>query len=150
MGEELTRRQFLKAGSLLGIGTFLGLQSCEDLFKPGPHLLFEQLESSCASDGETAQLQGGKGKLSFSGAVETPNPCHDLQAELVTMRCGPTERCPNTHEVAITSKPQGGSCIECLGSVPYQGEIRGLEAGLYAITITHDGRPIAEAQVQVD
>lgn len=79
----------------------------------------------------------------------TPNPCYDLHAELLAMRCDPAARCPNTYEVAITSEAQGGYCIECLGSVFYRGEIRGLEAGWYTITITHHGRPVAEAQALV-
>lgn len=153
MGAKLSRRQFLKASGLLSLSALLGLQSCEELWglRPSePLLSFEQLDSGCAFVEEGAELRGGKGKLIFSGAVETPTPCYDLTAELITMRCGPTERCPNTYEIAITSKAQEGYCIECLGSVSYRGELRGLKAGIYNIGITHDGRHITAAQVQVD
>lgn len=153
---KLTRRELLRASGLLGIGAFLGLlglQSCEDLWNPGPSLpllSFEQLGGSCATAEEGAILQGGKGKITFSGAIATPTPCHELKAELITMRCGPTERCPNTYEIAITSKAQEGYCIECLGSISYRGELRNLSPGTYAIGITHDGRQIVVEQVQVD
>lgn len=153
MGAKLTRRELLKASGLLGLGAFLGLQSCEDLWSLGtsqPLLSFEQLDSGCAFVEEGAELDGGKGRITFSGAVATPTPCYDLTAELITMRCGPTERCPNTYEIAITSEAQEGYCILCLGSVSYRGELGGLKAGIYNITITHDGHPIAAAQVQVD
>jgi hypothetical protein len=149
MRKDLTRRQFLKASAFLGLGGFLGLRSCEDLFKTGPSLVFEQLDSGCASADEWATLQGGEGRITFSGTMATPNPCYDLNAELMTMRCGPGARCPNTYEVAIASEPLEGYCIECLGGVSYRGEIRGLEPGLYSITIVHDGRPIAEAEVEI-
>jgi len=152
MVEKLTRRELLKVGGLLGLGAFLGLQSCEDLWNPGPSqplLSFEQLGSSCAATEEWAELKGEKGKITFSGAVSTSNPCFDLEAELVVMRCGPTERCPNTYEIAITSKAQEGYCIECLGSVSYRGELRRLAPGTYNIRISHDGRPIITEQVEV-
>ncbi|MCR4404413.1 MAG: twin-arginine translocation signal domain-containing protein [Candidatus Acetothermia bacterium] len=151
--EKLTRRQFLKASGLLGLGAVLGLQSCDALWNPGPSeplLSFAQLGSSCASVAEGAELQGGRGRITFSGAVSTPTPCYDLTAELITMRCGPGERCVNTYEIAITSKAQEGYCIECLGSVSYRGELRRLNPGVYNIGITHDGRLITAAQVQVD
>jgi hypothetical protein len=153
IGAKLTRRQFLKASGLLSLGTFLGLQSCEDLWGPGPSeplLSFEQLDSGCSAGEEGAELQGGVGKIAISGAVATPTPCFDLQAKLVTMRCGPAERCLNTYEIAITSKAREGYCIECLGSVSYRGEVRGLKAGTYSITVTHDGRRVAAEQVEVD
>lgn len=149
MAKNLTRRQFLKTSGLLGLGAFLGLRSCEDLFKPGPYLVFEQLDSGCASAEEGAVIQGGEGKIALSGTMGTPNPCYSLQAELMTMRCEPGARCSNTYEVAIASEPQEGYCIECLGSVSYRGEIHGLKPGLYSIMVTHDGRPIAAAQVEV-
>lgn len=154
--EKFTRRELLRAGGLLGVGAFLGLwglQSCEALWNPGPSLpllSFEQLGGSCAAaEEEEATLQGGKGKITFSGAVRTPTPCFDLEAELLTMRCGPTERCPNTYEIAITSKAREGYCIECLGRVSYRGELRRLTPGTYNIRISHDGRPVITEQVEV-
>lgn len=150
MEGEISRRQFLKAGGLVLVGGFMGFEGCENLLHSGPYIVFEQLDSGCASNGETAQLGGGQGSIRFSGAVATPNPCCDLQAELLTLRCNSTTRCPNTYEVAIVSTPQQGSCIECLGSVTYRGEIRGVESGSYTISITHNGYKVAEAQVQVD
>ena len=125
------------------------MRSCEDFFKTGPYLVFEQLDSGCASVEEGAQLQGEEGRITFSGTMATPTPCYDLHAELMTMRCELGMRCPNTYEIVITSKQQEGPCIECLGSVSYRGEIRGLEPGLYSITIVHDGRPVIESQVEV-
>lgn len=151
MQGSFTRRQFLKAGGLLGLGTVLGVQSCESLFGPKlPRLTFQQLDSSCATEEETVLLEGGPGRISFSGLMQTPTPCYDLQAELITMRCEPTERCPNTYEIAITAKAQDVICVECIGSVNYRGEIRSLRPGLYTIAVTHDGHPIAEEQVQVE
>lgn len=153
MEAKLTRRQFLKASGFLSLGALLGLQSCEELWSPGPSeplLIFNQVAASCAFAEEGAELQGGTGKITFSGAVATPTPCYRLAAELKTMRCGPTERCPNTYEIAVTSEAEGGYCIECLGSVSYRGELRRLKAGVYNIGITHDGRLVAASQVQVD
>ena len=66
------------------------------------------------------------------------------------MRCAQAQgRCPNTYEVAITAKAQEGYCILCIGGISYRGEIR-LEPGLYTIVITHDGRSVASAQLQVE
>ncbi len=153
MEAKLTRREFLKAGGLLSLGTLLSLESCEDLWHPGPSqpmLIFEQLGSNCASVEEEARLQGEKGKITFEGQVATPTPCYDLAAELITMRCGPTERCLNTYEIAITSTAQEGHCIECLGSVFYRGELRHLAPGIYTIGISHDGRRVVTAQIEVE
>lgn len=153
--EKLTRRELLKVSGFLGLGTFLGLlglQSCEALWNPGPSLpllSFEQLGSSCTAAEEQASLQGGKGRITFSGAAATPTPCFSLEAELIVMRCGPTERCPNTYEIAITSRAQEGHCIQCLGSVSYRGELRRLTPGTYHIRISHDGRPVITEQVEV-
>ncbi|MGQ9602479.1 MAG: hypothetical protein ACUVUT_07420 [Candidatus Bipolaricaulia bacterium] len=155
MEARLTRRQFLKTSGLLSLGVLLSLQSCESLWNPNPEpsqpvLIFEQLSSGCASEEEEATLQGGKGKITFEGQVATPTPCYDLAAELVVMRCGPTERCPNTYEIAITSKAQEGYCIECLGRASYRGELRHLAPGTYHIGITHDGRHVVVAQLEVE
>jgi len=146
---RLPRREFLRRSTLLSLGALFGLPSCETFFQPSPYLVFQQLDSGCASAEEGASLQGGQGKVTLSGVIVTPTPCYDLQAELLSLRCGPAERCLKSYEVAITAKAQEGSCIECIGSIFYQGEIRGLAAGSYTIIITHDGRPIVERRVQV-
>jgi hypothetical protein len=81
--------------------------------------------------------------------IITPNPCYELKAELLVLRCDAQVRCPNAYEVAIRAEAQAGYCIECVGEISYKGEIRGLAPGSYTITVTYDGRRIAEEQVQV-
>ncbi|GEM_PF-1304455 len=155
--KHLTRREFLRAGGLLGLGAFFGLRGCElfTALEGEPRLLFRQLEAGCAAAKEEAMLAAGRGKITFSGVMITPNPCYELHAELRAMRCASpgsssSARCPNTFEVAITAEAEEGYCIECIGSISYQGEIRPLKPGLYTIRITHGGRPVASAQLQVD
>jgi len=63
------------------------------------------------------------------------------------MRCDPTARCPNTYEIAITSKAREGYCIQCLGSVPYRGELCNLSPGTYTLSVSHDGRLVIVEQV---
>ncbi|OGF54019.1 MAG: hypothetical protein A2Z21_01075 [Candidatus Fraserbacteria bacterium RBG_16_55_9] len=151
MNMILTRRHFLRAGSFLGLAGFFALESCERIFEPSPiqpQLTFQELESGCASSEETAQLQGASGQIKLSGMMHTPTPCYHLQADLVTLRCG-SSRCVNTYQIAITAKAQDGACIECVGSIHYRGEIRGLAPGDYTIGVTHDGRRIASELVHV-
>lgn len=152
MNKNFTRREFLRVGSFLGVSGLFGLESCDQLFQPEPtqpQLTFRQLESSCASDEEMVQLQGDFGQIKFVGLMNTPTPCYHLHAELRTMRCGPTSRCPNTYEIAITAIAQDVNCIQCVGAIPYEGEIRGLAPGMYTIVVAHDDRRIASEQVHV-
>lgn len=108
---HLTRREFLRRSGLLGLGAFFGLPSCETFFHSSPYLIFQQLDSGCTSVEESASLQGGQGKIVFSGVMSTPNPCYDLQSELVVLRCSSAERCPRSYEVAITTKAQEGETL---------------------------------------
>ncbi len=152
MNKNFTRREFLRVSSFLGVSGLFGLESCDQLFQPAatqPQLAFRQLESSCASADEMVQLQGDFGRIEFVGLMNTPTPCYNLHAELRAMRCGPTSRCPNTYEIAITAIVQDVNCIECVGTVPYEGEIRGLAPGMYTIVVAHDDRRMASEQVHV-
>lgn len=152
MSKIFTRRELLRVGSFLGMSGLFGLESCDQLFQPEPgqpQFTFRPLESSCASTDEMVQLQGGLGRIEFVGLMTTPTPCYNLRAELRTMPCGPTSRCPNTYEIAITAIAQEISCIQCVGAIPYEGEIRGLAPGMYTIVVAHDDRRIASEQVHV-
>lgn len=145
----MTRREFLRSSGLLGLGALFGLPSCETLLHTSPYLIFRQLDSGCASVEEGASLRGGQGRITLSGVIVTPTPCYKLSAKLLPLRCSPEGRCLRSYEVAIMAEAQEGYCIECIGSIFYQGEIRGLAAGSYAIAITHDGRPIVEREIEV-
>lgn len=145
-----TRRAFLKRGGALGLTSLIGLPSCEALFPSEPRVSLRRLSATCASDsaGEAA-VAGTQGKITFAGAVIAPTPCRELAASLSTMSCSPDPRCRLAVEVSITTQPQEGSCVECIGRISYRGEIRYLDPGLYRVRIDHDGRVIARTQVEV-
>jgi hypothetical protein len=82
--------------------------------------------------------------------VITPNPCYQLRAELLILRCNTQRRCPNTYEIAIRAEAEAGYCIECIGEISYKGEIRSLAPGSYTVVVTYDGHRIAEEQVHVE
>ncbi|MFQ5925587.1 MAG: hypothetical protein ACE5IE_06290 [Dehalococcoidia bacterium] len=121
-----------------------------DLYSGGnsPALAFLSLRGSCTITGgpeATISLRGAR--VFFSGSVIAPTPCHELRAEL---RSPITLIYPPSIMVDITLYQRPGTiCIQCIGGIPFRGEIRNLDPGEYDVSIVYQGRTIAQQRVEV-
>ncbi len=140
----LSRRKFLSTAlALTGLAM---LPSCRSPVDTGsPVLSFRQGDASCGGGPDDAHVQVGPGSIRFSGHMTMPNPCHRLDAMLEITR--PSELI--VHISAIAPKDPNSMCIQCIGSASYQGEITGMRAGQYTVSIRHRGLEIKRAVVTV-
>jgi hypothetical protein len=76
----------------------------------------------------TMQSASAEG-LELSGAIATPNPCYDVEAELVAEGSALT--------LTLTARTRGGFCAEVVAAFEYRARITGLEAGSYELTTVH-------------
>lgn len=111
-------------------------------------LAFLSLGGSCATVGEseaTISLRGDR--AFFSGSVIAPTPCHELRAKL---RSPITLIYPPSIIVDITLYQRPGTiCIQCIGEIPFRGEIRNLSPGEYDVSIVYHRRTIAQQRVEI-
>ncbi|MFQ5988258.1 MAG: hypothetical protein ACE5H6_05370 [Dehalococcoidia bacterium] len=121
-----------------------------DLYSGGnsPELAFISLGGSCTITGgpeATISLRGDR--VFFSGSVIAPTPCHELKAEL---RSPITLIYPPMLIVDISAEEMPGTiCIQCIGEIPFKGEIRNLDPGEYDVSIVYQGRTIAQQRVEI-
>lgn len=113
-----------------------------------PELAFVSLGGSCtAGEGPTAIISLHCDSVFFSGSVIAPTPCHRLEAELVIPN---TLLYPQTFIVDITAQEAPGTiCIQCLGKIPFKGEIRHLDPGEYEIQVCYQGSTLAQQRIEV-
>lgn len=127
----------LVIGLLIGLALIYGYVSFI-----GPHLEFEQQAAGCAQQ-ETSSIEffSGERRIDLSGNVITPNPCYDLAMQL--------RKKENRLTIIITTVPQPGPCIDCIGSIEYRGSIKGLGPGTYMVEVIYNGESIALKEVEV-
>ena len=111
-----------------------------------PGLFFDYSAGSCAYSEEEAQIFVWGDEVLFSGSVTTPTPCYRLDAELIFP---PAFSNPPLLVVDITPRVMPGVCVQCIGSIPFTGEIKNLDPGEYDVAIYCQGRLIAEETVEV-
>ncbi|TET39918.1 MAG: DUF2330 domain-containing protein [Dehalococcoidia bacterium] len=111
-------------------------------------LAFLSLGGSCTAVEEseaTISLRGDR--VFFSGSVIAPTPCHELRAEL---EIPPAEIYPQMIIVNISAEELPGTiCIQCIGEIPFKGEIRNLDPGEYDVLMLYQGRTIAQQRVEI-
>lgn len=109
-------------------------------------LTFHSLNGSCAAVNEsTATISVEGDRVLLSGGAITSTPCHDLEAELALSS---DDGC--TLMVEITAHEQLGACIQCIGEVPFTGEIGPLDPGEYDVSIVYEGSTIAQQRVEIE
>jgi len=115
-----------------------------------PELIFHSLSGSCAAVEEsTANISLEDGKVLFSGSVSTPTPCYDLEAEVELIDSSNTGY-PQVIVVNITTHERQGECIQCIGEIPFSGEIGPFDTGEYDILILHEGSTIGEQMIEIE
>ncbi|MBE0415526.1 MAG: hypothetical protein IBX36_03190 [Dehalococcoidia bacterium] len=117
--------------------------------RSAPELAFDSLDGSCTAGEEpTAFISLRGNEVFFAGSVIAPTPCYELEAELVIPT---TFIYPQTIIVDITAQQDPGTiCIQCIGEIPFRGEIRHLEPGEYDISICYQGNAIAQQRIKVE
>lgn len=92
--------------------------------------------SQCLSNSSTGVTNSSFGtendtySVSFQGTVETSDPCHTLDHEVIETSNG-------HYMMNITSNPSNGTCTQCVGSISYEASFEADEA--FDIEILHDG-----------
>lgn len=127
---------WLLLGVLLASGCILAKPS-----PPAQSFTFTPGQGNCATGEPDVAFWSEGGALRFEGSVISSTPCYTLEA---------------THsisgkiiEISIHRKPLGGICIQCIGALPFQGEITGLMEGDYEVKVLLDGKPLKEAEVTI-
>ncbi len=120
-----------------------------DSGRRGPELTFHSLNGSCtAEEGSTATISLLDDKVLFSGTVIAATPCHELGAELVV----PSNILyPQGVIVELTAyESPDTTCIQCIGELPFTGEISQLDPGEYDIFILYEGSTIAQQRIEIE
>jgi hypothetical protein len=141
LGESAWLTAVKYEGALEALGSDLKLYSgC-----PTPELTFRSLGGNCtAGEGSTANISLWGNKVLFYGSVIAPTPCHELEAELVI----PSNLLyPQGIIVNITAYDRGTICIQCLGEIPFTGEIEHLNPGEYDIIIIYQGQSLRDVRI---
>ncbi len=113
-----------------------------------PELIFTSGQGSCTLATQNASIWVEGGIVRFSGIIGLPTPCYTLNAshEIVDDRTN-----GRTIIIRIQKTPIGKSigkyCIQCVGSVSFKGEIRGLKTGEYMIKIFAGDRLLIQERV---
>lgn len=95
----------------------------------------------CAGGPAEFNASRSGGQLSFSGSIDTSNPCyylnasHSVSGDVVT--------------VSITTRYKTGigTCIMCIGTVPFEGNITGLSDMPYNFIIAEGDNILFEKKV---
>lgn len=92
------------------------------------------------NSGKQIEIIGEDNKITFSGSIGTPDPCYKLE--------GTYSKTGSNIEIKITSKSIGEICIQCAGSVDFDGYLE-ISEGLYNIKLMYNEQNIAEKDVTV-
>lgn len=104
---------------------------------------FQQIDAACAGDIQQKNastdltVTDDGATVDITGAVQTPVPCYELDADL-------EQRNGTNYDLHITSHRVGEGCVTCAGAVSYQATVAfTTENG--SITIYHDGEQVSAA-----
>lgn len=103
---------------------------------PGLTFAFTPGQGSCAAGEPGVSMWSEAGVLKFAGSVTTSTPCHTLDAaykingEVITIN--------------IQKRALGGACIQCVGAVPFEGEVAGLKEGDYRVKVLLEDQLLKE------
>lgn len=104
-------------------------------------LEFSTTGSQCLSGNSTRvtnssfEAEDGSYSVSFQGTVETANPCHTLKHEVI-------ETGEGQYTLNITSNPENGTCVTCVGGIDYESSFETDEP--FTLKVVHDGEEVEE------
>jgi hypothetical protein len=127
-------------GILLASGCVLTKPS-PPLPTPGLTFAFTPGQGSCATGEPGVSMWSEAGVLKFAGSVTTSTPCYTLDA---TYKIN-----GKVITINIQKRALGGVCIQCIGAVPFEGEITGLKEGDYRVKLLLEGKLLKEAVLTI-
>ncbi|MFB6241417.1 MAG: hypothetical protein ABEJ36_01275 [Candidatus Nanosalina sp.] len=102
------------------------------------------LESACLSGNQTQHVDfgnftGAQGednltKITFSGVINTSNPCHEINLDV-------TEVSEDTYIVEFVENSTGGVCVQCIGYVKFDGSFAA--PGEYKVIFENEDNDLA-------
>jgi hypothetical protein len=107
-----------------------------------PELIFTSGQGSCTLATQNVSVWVEGRSIKFSGVIGLPTPCYTLNASYEMVDDG-------TIIIRIEKTPIGKYCIQCVGSISFKGEIRGLETGEYMLEIFAGKRLLIEESVVI-
>ena len=102
-------------------------------------LSFSPGQGSCSAGEIGFDASRSGGVISFSGSIGTPNPCYSLSAGHSVSN--------GVVQVMVSADPKEGVCIQCLGHVPFNGTVSGLEEREYSFIIVQEDKVLFEKKV---
>ncbi len=102
-------------------------------------LSFTPGKGSCSSGQAEFSASRSGGIISFSGAIDTSTPCYALSAAHSVSN--------GVVQVRVSAKASGGICIQCIGQIPFNGTVSGLEDRPYTFIIAEEDKVIFEKKV---
>lgn len=128
----------------------LGSMACVAEQAEIPVISFTSHNGSCAQAEESSAVISVTGnKVVFSGSAFTPDPCHRLEAGL-DHTSFPNISQPDRIIVDIAAFPGEQACIQCIGEVPFSGEVGPLANGEYEVSIVYDGDLLAQERITIE
>jgi hypothetical protein len=103
---------------------------------PAPELTFTPGQGSCATSEPRVAIWSEEDAIKFAGSVSTPTPCYTLDAAYKISE--------EVIIINIQSHALGGPCIQCIGAVPFEGELKGLPTGNYTVRLVSGNTVLAE------
>lgn len=76
-----------------------------------------------------AEVEGGDGRITVTGALSTPTPCQGLEGR----HAGRAGRV----EIRVVVRPREGGCVQIIGRFHYEAVLRGVEPGPKEVTVIH-------------
>jgi len=102
-------------------------------------LSFTPGKGSCSIGQAAFSAERSGGSISFSGAIGTSTPCYSLSAAHSVSN--------EVVQVQVSASSIGGMCIQCIGQIPFNGTVSGLEGGPYTFIIAGGGTVLFEKKV---
>ncbi len=128
----------------------LGAMACVAEQEEIPGLGFTSQNGSCAQAEESsASISIAGNRVTFTGSAITPDPCHRLDAGL-DHTSFPNSSQPDRLTVDIVALPGDQPCIQCIGEVPFSGEVGPLGSGEYEVSIVYDGDLLAQERITIE
>lgn len=133
------------AGILIGIVLASGCILAEP--SPPPPIpavtfAFTPGQGSCATGEPKAVIWSENDAIKFTGGISTPTPCYTLDAAYKISG--------DLIIINIQKRALGGVCIQCIGAVPFEGELNGLPTGNYTVKVVSENKVLAEEALLVE
>lgn len=100
---------------------------------------FSMTGAQCLSNSSTGVTNSSFGaenetySVSFQGTVETSDPCHTLEHEIIETSYG-------NYMMNVTSNSVNGTCTQCVGSISYEASFESDEP--FDLEVLHDGNKV--------